>query len=163
MAPSPYGAPMMAPVAPVVAAPVVVGPNYLFQLHGSSLDRPIKDIIMKATGQPSPFLAVYATTNPFQPLTYYQQRSERHETEDKQYFGNVDPDWVMVYKSETIHSTKNPTWNPFTLSLQQICNGNWDAGIKIEVWDHHDVIGHDFIGSCVTTLRELQVNLFSFL
>eukprot|EP01112_Ceratiomyxa_fruticulosa_P016840 TRINITY_DN513_c0_g2_i7.p1 TRINITY_DN513_c0_g2~~TRINITY_DN513_c0_g2_i7.p1 ORF type:complete len:119 (+),score=12.29 TRINITY_DN513_c0_g2_i7:287-643(+) len=34
------GAPMMAPVAPVVAAPVVVGPNYLFQLHGSSLDRP---------------------------------------------------------------------------------------------------------------------------
>lgn len=154
-----YGAPVGVPVVGtgvVAPVPVVVGPNYLIQFHVHNIDRPIKDIILKATGQPSPFLAVYATTNPFQPLTYYQQRMERLETDEKQYFGNVDPDWVLVYKSETIHNNKSPTWNPFTLSLQQLCSGNWDAGIKFDVWDHHDMINHDFLGSAVTTLRELQ-------
>jgi len=144
--------------APAVAAPmpVVLGPNYIFQFAGCRLDRPIKDIIFKASGKPSPFLAIYCTTNPYQPLTFYQQKAESIETGYRQTFGAIDPDWVMIHKSETVHGCQNPTWAPVTFSLQQLCAGNWDAPIKFEVWDHHDSIGHDFIGGALTTLRELQ-------
>jgi len=156
----PYAAPMIAsPVlgvaAPVVAAPMMLGPNYVIQIAGRSIDCPIKDKF-KASGKPSPFLAVYCTTNPYQPLTYYQQRQETIDTEYKQTFAQVDPEWLMIHKSEVIHGTQDPAWLPFTLSLQQICSGNWDAAIKFEVWSHHSTIGHDFIGGGLTTLRELQ-------
>jgi hypothetical protein len=86
----------------------------------------------------------------------------------KDFFGKSDPflviykespngQWVVAYKSEVIKNTLNPNWKPFTLPLNQLCNGNYERKLKFEVTDWDSDGSHDYIGSFVTNMNSLKM------
>lgn len=143
-----------APVAvAAVAMPMMPAMNYTMQMQGVHLDR--KDIMSKS----DPFLVLWASKHPGGYHNAGQvARRERHSTKHNKKFGGVSGNWVMVYRSETIHNNQNPCWNPFTVNLITLCGGNFDAVFKVEVWDSDVHSNHDFIGGAVTNMRELQMS-----
>jgi hypothetical protein len=64
--------------------------------------------------------------------------------------------WIPVYKSEVVDKEENPIWQPFTLGIDQLCQGNLDKLLRFEVWDHDFVKPHDMIGYACTTLRRIE-------
>ena len=43
--------------------------------------------------------------------------------------------WAMIHKTETVHDSQHPTWRKFTLDINQLCVGNIDQAILLEVYD----------------------------
>jgi len=164
-APVPYAAAPAYPVAvaaPVaVATPVAVGVPYpvgygmrfLLQFKARGLDR--KDVFSKS----DPFLALSASCHPGGYITHHQVKANRHETKHARFkkFGEHSKNWRVIARTETVRNCQHPTWQPFYVDLYQLCGGNMDGSFKIEVWDSDDHTHHDFIGSAVTTIRDLQV------
>jgi len=66
--------------------------------------------------------------------------------------------WTVVHKTEVIKKTLNPSWRPFTVTVQTLCNGDWDRPLKFESFDWDNDGSHDFIGAFETSLRELTTN-----
>lgn len=86
----------------------------------------------------------------------------------KDFFGKSDPflviykaapngQWTVVHKTEVIKNTLNPTWKPFTLPLNQLCNGDYERKLKFEVTDWDSDGSHDYIGSFVTNMNSLKM------
>jgi hypothetical protein len=102
-----------------------VNANVNFRLSGSHLDK--KD--------PGPF----AKSDPY--LLMYKELPDGTRT--------------LVHRTNTILSTLNPTWQPFTLHMSVLCNGDAKMPIYIEVfdWDKHS--DDDLIGVCRTSLEHL--------
>lgn len=86
----------------------------------------------------------------------------------KDFFGKSDPyfiiskqvtggQYVVVHRSEVIKNNLDPTWKPFQKAVVEICNGDYNRSLKIEVWDWDSDGSDDYIGSFVTTLKELSV------
>eukprot|EP01100_Stratorugosa_tubuloviscum_P000322 TRINITY_DN1068_c0_g1_i5.p1 TRINITY_DN1068_c0_g1~~TRINITY_DN1068_c0_g1_i5.p1 ORF type:complete len:301 (-),score=183.52 TRINITY_DN1068_c0_g1_i5:84-986(-) len=86
----------------------------------------------------------------------------------KDYFSKSDPflvityrkpdgHWVPIHRTEVIKNDQSPVWPPFTLDIMELCKGNHDTEFRIECYDHESNGDHDLIGSCVATLRKLQV------
>jgi len=71
---------------------------------------------------------------------------------------NEDGSYTLVHKSETIKVTLNPKWQRFRVSVTDICNADIDREILVSVYDWNKSGRHEIIGSCVTTVRELQNN-----
>jgi hypothetical protein len=69
---------------------------------------------------------------------------------------NVGGGWTVVHKTEIVMKNRNPTWKPFTLSLEQLCNGHRMRRLQFEVFDWDAVGGHDLIGICVTSIAEIE-------
>jgi len=125
--------------------------NYTLQFRGNRLDR--KDVFSKS----DPFLVLMASKHPGGYLSRHQIKNERKETKRMKKFGEHSTNWVVIHRTETIHNSQNPVWQPFVVNLFTLCAGNLDSPFKIEVWDSDSHSAHDFIGSCVTTIRDLQV------
>ncbi|CAG5116881.1 unnamed protein product, partial [Candidula unifasciata] len=68
---------------------------------------------------------------------------------------NEDFSHTLVHKTEVVKNTLNPTWQPFSMSVRQLCNGDYDRSVKVECYDWDSDGGHDFIGEFSTNLREL--------
>jgi len=68
----------------------------------------------------------------------------------------VDQRLVPVYKTEIIMKTLNPVWKPFSMTAQQICNGEIDRPLVFQCYDWNKHGAHDFIGMFETTFRELS-------
>ena len=66
-----------------------------------------------------------------------------------------DGSWVQVFKSTVVMDNLNPTWPPVKLSVQSLCNGDYDRALRIEVWDWDKNGAHDSMGSTETTLRSV--------
>lgn len=85
----------------------------------------------------------------------------------KDFFGKSDPFYeiyaedpssgsqAMVFRSEHIMKTLNPTWQPMSISLTALCNGDRDRPLLIKVHDWDSDGSHDLIGICNTTLNEM--------
>lgn len=58
-------------------------------------------------------------------------------------------------KTETAHSTQNPTWNSFVISATTLCNGDFERSIKIDCYQYRDNGSHKLIGTCYTSLGKL--------
>lgn len=43
-----------------------------------------------------------------------------------------DGSWAPIYRSESNQET-DPSWNPFEISMGQLCNGDMDRVLKVEV------------------------------
>uniref|UniRef100_A0A8C9YU10 Copine Vb n=1 Tax=Sander lucioperca TaxID=283035 RepID=A0A8C9YU10_SANLU len=54
-----------------------------------------------------------------------------------------------------VKNTLNPVWQPFTIPVRALCNGDFDRTIKVEVYDWDRDGSHDFIGDFTTSYREL--------
>ena len=72
------------------------------------------------------------------------------------YRTNEDESGTLVYRSEWIRNTASPDWAPVTMDCAKLCTGDWSRNLRIEVYDWDFDGGHDFIGSCNTSLEELS-------
>lgn len=94
--------------------------------------------------------------------------------------GGARRQWTTVHKTETVMNNQHPTWRKFTLDINQLCVGNIDQAILLEVYDwgmrlrvlllamHYGWLmlrfsssdsggGHDLIGKAIASLRQLQM------
>lgn len=67
---------------------------------------------------------------------------------------NEDNSFSVVHKTEVIKKTLNPSWKPFKVPAQTLCNGDYDRTIRISCYDWDRDGGHDLIGTFDVTLRD---------
>ncbi|KAM9445059.1 copine-9 isoform 1-T1 [Clarias gariepinus] len=72
------------------------------------------------------------------------------------YRSNEDGTFTICHKTEVIKNTLNPVWQPFTIPVRALCNGDYDRTVKIDVYDWDRDGSHDFIGEFTTSYRELS-------
>ncbi|ESO94863.1 hypothetical protein LOTGIDRAFT_161113 [Lottia gigantea] len=64
-----------------------------------------------------------------------------------------------VFRTEVIYKSRNPNWRPIELSVQKLCNNDWNRRLQFSCW--HTSYGGDvkttykMIGCYTTTLSEL--------
>uniref|UniRef100_A0AAY4BFC9 C2 domain-containing protein n=1 Tax=Denticeps clupeoides TaxID=299321 RepID=A0AAY4BFC9_9TELE len=92
------------------------------------------------------------------------------------YRSNEDGTFTICHKTEVVKNTLNPVWQPFSIPVRALCNGDFDRTIKVEVYDWDRDGSHDFIGEFTTSFKDLsrgqsqfnvyevrtEVNLLSF-
>uniref|UniRef100_A0A672UBB4 Copine family member 9 n=2 Tax=Australaves TaxID=3073809 RepID=A0A672UBB4_STRHB len=66
------------------------------------------------------------------------------------YRSNEDGTFTICHKTEVVKNTLNPVWQPFTIPVRALCNGDYDR------YGDGDRAGHDFIGEFATSYRELS-------
>lgn len=67
--------------------------------------------------------------------------------------------WNVVYRSEHKDNHLNPFFAPFKIGIEELCNGDLDATIRIAVLDHNKHGNHKFIGAAETTLAKMIANV----
>lgn len=72
------------------------------------------------------------------------------------YRSNEDGTFTICHKTEVIKNTLNPAWQPFTIPVRALCNGDYDRTVKVDVYDWDRDGSHDFIGEFTTSYRELS-------
>lgn len=72
------------------------------------------------------------------------------------YRATEDYSFTVVFRSEVIKNTLNPTWQPFTIRLDQLSGGDDDRTIKVECYDWDWDGSHDLIGEFYTDVRTLS-------
>ncbi|XP_015234577.1 PREDICTED: copine-8-like isoform X1 [Cyprinodon variegatus] len=98
------------------------------------------------------------------------------------YRSNEDGTFTICHKTEVVKNTLNPVWEPFSIPVRALCNGDynrdWESSvdvlctsqrqpqcatelgtdsrtIKVEVYDWDRDGSHDFIGEFTTSYKEL--------
>lgn len=67
-----------------------------------------------------------------------------------------DGTWIPVYRSIYLKNTLNPVWpTAKRISIQTICNGDYDRPLRIEVFDMDNDGSHDDMGRTETNVRQL--------
>ena len=64
--------------------------------------------------------------------------------------------FVVVHRSEVIENNLNPTWKPVNLTLRELCSGDAQRPLKIDIYDWDSDGGHDLIGTLRTNLDQLK-------
>jgi len=59
-----------------------------------------------------------------------------------------------VYKSN-YQRGKSPKWEKFEKSVQELCNGDYERPLLIEVYDHHSSGNHKLVGTAEFNLKEI--------
>ncbi|XP_047670324.1 copine-9 isoform X3 [Tachysurus fulvidraco] len=72
------------------------------------------------------------------------------------YRSNEDGTFTICHKTEVIKNTLNPVWQPFTIPVRALCNGDYDRTVKVDVYDWDRDGSHDFIGEFTTSYREIS-------
>jgi len=86
------------------------------------------------------------------------------------FFGKSDPffiiyrlrengEWMHIFRSGVVKKNLSPQWPLYQLSVQALCNGDYDAKLKIEFldWDASDKF--NYMGQVETTLREILASV----
>ncbi|KAL0481100.1 hypothetical protein AKO1_012868 [Acrasis kona] len=63
-----------------------------------------------------------------------------------------------VHRTEFYKRNLNPTWRPFSITSQKLCNGDDQRTLRFECYDYNNNGKHNLIGSCDTSLSELLKN-----
>uniref|UniRef100_A0A3B3VCV8 Copine-3 n=1 Tax=Poecilia latipinna TaxID=48699 RepID=A0A3B3VCV8_9TELE len=84
----------------------------------------------------------------------------------KDFFGKSDPflefykqtetGWQLAHRTEVVKCNLNPIWKPFRIPIQSLCDGDVEKSIKIDCYDYNNSGSHDFIGSFLTSLCQIQ-------
>ncbi|KXS21585.1 Copine-domain-containing protein [Gonapodya prolifera JEL478] len=64
--------------------------------------------------------------------------------------------WIEVFKSDVIKNTLEPTWKPTEIEFQAICDSDPGNELKVELWDWDMASSHDYIGSALVTLSQIE-------
>jgi hypothetical protein len=69
-------------------------------------------------------------------------------------------------KKELFHTSeyengKNVTWKPFEKSVQDLCRGDYEAKIQLDLFDHKTLGEHEYIASTQFTLNQLLIEKVS--
>ncbi|XP_075223664.1 copine-8-like isoform X2 [Lycorma delicatula] len=87
-----------------------------------------------------------------------------HKLDRKDWFGKSDPflefykvmesgDYSLVHKTEVKKWTLNPVWDPFTIAVRTLCNGDYDRSLKVVCYDWNASGRHSLIGEFYTNLK----------
>ena len=68
---------------------------------------------------------------------------------------NENGEFSIVHRTEVVDNDLSPKWSTFEKHMGALCNGDYDRGLKLEVFDDDDGGDHDSIGRCFTNLRTL--------
>ena len=93
-----------------------------------------------------------------------------HKLDSKDTFGKSDPyynlskkmgngQWSLVYRSEVIKNNSNPKWVSMEKPITELCNGDYDREMKIEVLDYDSSGENDLIGEFTTNIRSLSTGV----
>ena len=66
------------------------------------------------------------------------------------------PSWQPVYRSKHVDNDLNPKWQPFTIDVNQLCDGDLNKAILVTVWDWEKSGKHTPMGSFETTVNGLM-------
>ena len=83
------------------------------------------------------------------------------------FFGKSDPFFeirkiredkhsVVVYKSEVIKNTLNPTFRTFEIGMFLLCSGDTNTPLKFDIFDWNQNSAPDTIGTFTTSLAEIE-------
>ncbi|XP_055747357.1 copine-9-like [Salvelinus fontinalis] len=72
------------------------------------------------------------------------------------YRSNEDGTFTICHKTEVVKNTLNPVWQPFTIPVRALCNGDYDRTVKVDVYDWDRDGSHDFIGEFTTSYRDFS-------
>uniref|UniRef100_H3ANN3 Copine family member 9 n=1 Tax=Latimeria chalumnae TaxID=7897 RepID=H3ANN3_LATCH len=72
------------------------------------------------------------------------------------YRSNEDGTFTICHKTEVVKNTLNPAWQPFTIPVRALCNGDYDRFATVYVYQWSFATSHDFIGEFTTSYRELS-------
>jgi hypothetical protein len=86
-----------------------------------------------------------------------------HHLDKKDFLGKSDPyyilrkkmpngEWSLVYKSEFVEKNCNPKWKAMDKTISEICSGDYERELKIEIYDHDERGKDDLIGELITNL-----------
>ncbi len=64
--------------------------------------------------------------------------------------------FTPVHKTEVVNNSLNPEWHPFSISVRDLCNGDYDRNLQFEVFDWDSDGKSDLIGGFITNLRALS-------
>ncbi|ESO90286.1 hypothetical protein LOTGIDRAFT_178865 [Lottia gigantea] len=67
----------------------------------------------------------------------------------------VDGSWQVVHRTEVVKNNLNPSWRPFSVSLQTLCGGNRNSQIRFDIYDWDSDGSHDLIGGFKTSVEEM--------
>ena len=73
----------------------------------------------------------------------------------KFYRSTESVEFILCHCTETAKSSQHPKYKKITKNVQQLCNGDHDRNLKIELWDHHGSGSHVLLGETFVTLRQL--------
>ena len=63
--------------------------------------------------------------------------------------------WNVVYRSEVVDDHLNPFWKAIEIGLEELCDGDLDARLRVGVFDSRDG-GHEPIGSFEASLQQIS-------
>lgn len=67
-----------------------------------------------------------------------------------------DQSWEVVWKSEVLKDTLDPTWQVARLPLQMLCNDDKSNPLKVTIWDYEKhSSSHDLLGFVESTVAEI--------
>ncbi|XP_045845456.1 copine-7 isoform X2 [Meles meles] len=69
---------------------------------------------------------------------------------------NDDRSEQLVYRTEVVKNNLSPVWEPFKVSLCNLCSCEETRPLKCLIWDYDSRGKHDFIGEFSTTFEEMQ-------
>jgi len=64
--------------------------------------------------------------------------------------------FINVRRTETVRNSLNPKWSLIYISLSELCDGDYDLPLHLEVFDEDRNSRDDFIGSVQVTLHQLM-------
>ena len=63
--------------------------------------------------------------------------------------------WFQVYRSEEIRNTLDPKWEPASIDLALLCQGNYSRKLKVSLYDWEEGENHRPMGEFETSTQEL--------
>ena len=71
------------------------------------------------------------------------------------YDGQGGGSYTPVFRSKKIKNNLNPKWEPATVDVNTLCDGDLDRRIQVAIYDHESSGKHDSMGTFETTVNEL--------
>lgn len=71
------------------------------------------------------------------------------------YEGPGGGSWTPVYRSKPVKDNLNPKWEPATIDVNTLCDGNLDMRLQVAIFDHESSGKHTPMGKFETTVNEL--------
>ena len=75
---------------------------------------------------------------------------------------NEDGTYTQVWKNDKIDNNLNPSWAPARIPMAQICNGDVERPLRIEIFDFEKSGHHHFMGQVRPRFCILCPKLYQF-
>jgi len=138
----------------------------IFGARGQELVRPVASQRVKMMGAPPVMIIRGEEVRGANANVHFKFSGSHLDKKDFGPFAKSDPYMLLykempdgtrtlVHRTNTVLNDLNPTWQPFSIHLSVLCNGDIKMPLYIEVfdWDKHSA--DDLIGTARTSLEQL--------